>query len=181
METTALPEDIIFIKEMEIVYAKGEKSTIRLRLSIEPDCWEQKDLIPVLDDFNRRFVNEEPKKVELAVKKETKPKPKPTPEKKVVRKDQFAKRWTPEEKKSIVDRYKNGEGPSSIAKDYNVTANTIQQICIRAGAKRGKANKAQVTAKKIETPAEQDEREKKQKQALKDYRERHEEPWYLKG
>ena len=176
METTALPNDI-FIKDMEIVYAKGENS-IRFKLSgdvlsIATDHWELKDLKAPLDDFKNRFI-EKPKKVEIAVK--------PPTEKKAVRKDQFAKRWTPEQKKDIIDRYSKGEGPSSIAKDYNVTANTVHQICIRAGVKRGEANKATAApAKKIETPAEQDEREKKQKQALKDFREKHEAPWYLKG
>lgn len=172
METTALPEDI-FIKDMEIVYAKGENS-IRFKLSgdvlsIATDHWELKDLKAPLDDFKNRFI-EKPKKVEIAVK--------PPTEKKAVRKDQFAKRWTPEQKKAIAERYKNGEGPSSIAKDYNVTPNTIHQICIRAGVKRGK--KVEKPAKKFETPAEQDEREKKQKQALKEFREKQELPWYLK-
>ena len=178
---------------MEIVYAKGENS-IRFKLSgdvlsIATDHWELKDLKAPLDDFKNRFI-EKPKKVEIAVK--------PPTEKKAVRKDQFAKRWTPEQKKDITERYANGEGPSSIAKDYNVTPNTIHQICIRAGVKRGKVDpvisealrkidKASSRKKtdtayteKFETPAEQDEREKKQKMALKAFRERQDHPWYLK-
>lgn len=191
METTALPNDI-FIKDMEITYAKGyNKISFKLSgdvLSIATDYWELKDLKAPLDDFRSRFV-EKPKKVEVAVK---------PPTEKKVRKDQFAKRWTPEQKKDITERYANGEGPSSIAKDYNVTPNTIHQICIRAGVKRGKVDpvisealrkideassrKKTDTAytEKFETPAEQEEREKKQKKALKAFRERQDLPWYLR-
>ena len=165
METTALPNDI-FIKDMEITYAKGyNKISFKLSgdvLSIATDYWELKDLKAPLDDFRSRFV-EKPKKVEVAVK---------PPTEKKVRKDQFAKRWTPEQKKEIAERYKNGEGPSAIAKDYGCTANAIHQLRLRMGIERGKG--------KFETPAEQEEREKKQKKALKEFRESQDLPWYLR-
>lgn len=204
METTALPKNV-GIKTMLITYTK-ENLKLNIAYSdgkyrIDTPCWQFSDFEELKALFDCLPM---PCNTEVEVKPQPQPIEKaPAPKKaakpaKKVRKNQFAKRWTDEQKREIAERYKNGEGPSAIAKDYNVTPNTIQQICIRMGAKRGKvdpeveeairrieeASRRKKTdlpsADKLETPAEQEEREKKQKKALKEFRERQDLPWYLK-
>ena len=180
METTALPNDIIV---EEIFYSKGNDK-IRVQrhegvFTIETSNWEFKD-VDELTALLKIFGNK-PQKVEVKpVIKATAPKKAPAPKKatakpaKTTRK-QPAKRivWTDEQKKEIEERYKNGEGPSAIAKDYGCTANAIHQLRLRMGFERGGKGK-------FETPAEQEDREKKQKKALKEFRESQDLPWYLR-
>ena len=170
METTALPNDIIV---EEIFYSKGNDK-IRVQrhegvFTIETANWEFKD-VDELTSLLKIFGNK-PQKVEVkpvikapAPKKATAKPARKQPAKRIV--------WTEEQKKDIEERYKNGEGPSSIAKDYGCTANAIHQLRLRMGFERGQG--------KFETPAEQEEREKKQKMALKAFRESQDLPWYLK-
>ena len=179
METTALPKNV-GIKTMLITYTK-ENLKLNIAYSdgiyrIDTPCWQFSDFEELKALFDCLPM---PGNTEVEVKPQPQPiakapAPKKAPAKpaKKTRKDQFAKRWTDEQKKEIAKRYSNGEGPSAIAKDYNVTPNTIQQICIRMGAKRGKG--------KFETPAEQEQREKEQKKALKEFRESQDLPWYLR-
>ena len=183
METTALPKNV-GIETMQITYTKENlRLTIGYRDGIyrlDTPCWQFSDFEELKALFDCLPI---PGNTEVEVKpqpqpvaKAPAPKKAPSPKKataKPVRK-QPAKRivWTAEQKKEIEERYKNGEGPSAIAKDYGCTANAIHQLRLRMGIERGKG--------KNETPAEQEEREEKQKMALKAFRERQDLPWYLK-
>lgn len=99
--------------------------------------------------------------------------------------------WSDEQKRDIAKRYQSGEGPASIARHYGVTANTIQQICHSLGLKRGerKGKAAEPSIKDVHTvqgintapdPKEEAAEQKRKRDALKKYREKHEVPWYLK-
>ena len=181
METTALPKNV-GIETMQITYTKENlRLTIGYRdgiYRIDTPCWqfsdfeELKALFDCLPMPGNTEVEVKPQPIAKApaLKKATTPK-KATA--KPARK-QPAKRivWTEEQKKEIEERYKNGEGPSAVAKDYGCTANAIHQLRLRMGFERGKG--------KFETPVEQEEREKKQKKALKEFRESQDLPWYLR-
>lgn len=175
METTALPKNV-GIKTMLITYTK-ENLKLNIAYSdgiyrIDTPCWqfsdfeELKALFDCLPMPGNTEVEVKPQPVAKPKKATAKPaqKPRKQPAKRIV--------WTEEQKKDIEERYKNGEGPSAIAKDYGCTANAIHQLRLRMGFERGKG--------KFETPAEQEEREEKQKMALKAFRERQDLPWYLK-
>ena len=183
METTALPKNV-GIKTMLITYTK-ENLKLNIAYSdgiyrIDTPCWqfsdfeELKALFDCLPMPGNTEVEVKPQPQPIA--KAPAPKKAPSPKKATAKpaRKQPAKRivWTEEQKKDIEERYKNGEGPSSIAKDYGCTANAIHQLRLRMGFERGKG--------KFETPAEQEEREEKQKMALKAFRERQDLPWYLK-
>lgn len=183
METTALPKNV-GIETMQITYTKENlRLTIGYRDGIyrlDTPCWQFSDFEELKALFDCLPI---PGNTEVEVKpqpqpvaKAPAPKKAPSPKKATAKpaRKQPAKRivWTDEQKKDIEERYKNGEGPSSIAKDYGCTANAIHQLRLRMGFERGKG--------KFETPAEQEEREKKQKMALKAFRERQDLPWYLK-
>ena len=181
MEKTALPKNV-GIKTMLITYTK-ENLILNIAYSdgiyrIDTPCWqfsdfeELKALFDCLPMPGNTEVEVKPQPQPVA--KAPAPKKAPSPKKATAKpaRKQPAKRivWTDEQKKDIEERYKNGEGPSSIAKDYGCTANAIHQLRLRM--ERGKG--------KFDTPAEQEEREKKQKMALKAFRERQDLPWYLK-
>lgn len=175
METTALPKNV-GIETMQITYTKENlRLTIGYRDGIyrlDTPCWQFSDFEELKALFDCL-----PAPCNTEVKPQPQPIAKAPASKKATAKParkQPAKRivWTDEQKKDIEERYKNGEGPSSIAKDYGCTANAIHQLRLRMGFERGKG--------KFETPAEQEEREKKQKMALKAFRERQDLPWYLK-
>lgn len=188
METTALPKNV-GIETMQITYTKENlRLTIGYRDGIyrlDTPCWQFSDFEELKALFDCLPM---PGNTEVEAKPQPQPQqvamaPEPKAVKKVATKDRFAKKWSDEQKQTIAQRYQSGEGPSAIAKDYNVTANTIQQIVFKLGVKRGKATKtakAKAANKKFETPAEQEEREKKQKKALKEFRESQDLPWYLK-
>lgn len=183
MGTTALPKNV-GIETMQITYTK-ENLILNIAYSdgiyrIDTPCWqfsdfeELKALFDCLPMPGNTEVEVKPQPQSVA--KAPAPKKAPSPKKATAKpaRKQPAKRivWTEEQKKDIEERYKNGEGPSAIAKDYGCTANAIHQLRLRMGVERGKG--------KFDTPAEQEEREKKQKMALKAFRERQDLPWYLK-
>ena len=167
---------------MQITYTKENlRLTIGYRDGIyrlDTPCWQFSDFEELKALFDCLPM---PGNTEVEVKPQPVAKA-PAPKKATAKpaRKQPAKRivWTDEQKKDIEERYKNGEGPTSIARDYSDTANSIHQICIRAGVKRGK--KVEKPTNKFETPAEQEEREKKQKMALKAFRESQDLPWYLR-
>lgn len=181
METTALPKNV-GIETMQITYTKENlRLTIGYRDGIyrlDTPCWQFSDFeeLKALFDCLPMPGNTEVEVKPQPIAKAPAPKKAPSPKKATAKpaRKQPAKRivWTEEQKKDIEERYKNGEGPSSIAKDYGCTANAIHQLRLRMGFERGKG--------KLEAPAEQEEREKKQKMALKAFRERQDLPWYLK-
>ena len=180
MKTTALKD----IQVEEVTYKKDD-NRINVQFcdgaySISTTNWEFKsfdEFIALFDCFKGKVTQtvEEPPKVE-------EPKAEPEAKPKKERTDQFRPRWTDEQKQRIAKRYQSGEGPSSTAKDYNVTPNTIHQICIRMGVKRGKPAKKTVVkpaTKPILTPAEEEKQDKERKRTLKEYREQNPKPWYL--
>ena len=172
MRPTALPNDIAV---EEVTYMKdGNRINVQYRngvYSMSTALWEFRsfdELIALYDYFKPKV--EQPK-AEPKPQPEAKPKPKRT--------GQFAKRWTDEQKKHIAKRYKTGERPSSIAKDYGVSANTIYQLMLRCGVQREQPAKTGRPPQKTEPADEKTEKERKK--ALKEYREQHPKPWYLQN
>lgn len=181
MKPTALPKEI---SVEEVTYTKDD-NRINVQhcdgvYSISTTNWEFKsfdEFIALFDCFKHKV--EQPKFEEKIVGPTAEDIAARTAKKveKKVRKDQFKTKWTDEQKQRIAKRYQNGEGPTSIAQDYGVTPNTIQQICLRMGVKRGK------TTKKAEKPAVkapvEEKTDQERKQTLKEYREKNPKPWYL--
>ena len=183
MKTTALKD----IQVEEVTYKKDD-NRINVQFcdgvySICTSNWEFKnfdEFIALFDCFKHKV--EQPKFEEKIVGPTAEDIAARTAKKveKKVRKDQFKTKWTDEQKQRIAKRYQNGEGPTSIAQDYGVTPNTIHQICIRMGVKRGKpTKKAEKPAPKA--PASDEKTDKERKQALKEFREQHPKPWYLQN
>jgi transposase-like protein len=148
---------------------------------IETEHWEVDNISEIEELFNivEKFKKKVHPEVEEAIRKINEASVKAVKKPKKVRKDQFKTKWTDEQKQRIAKRYQNGEGPTSIAQDYGVTPNTIHQICIRMGVKRGK------TTKKAEKPAVkapvEEKTDQERKQTLKEYREKNPKPWYLQN
>lgn len=189
MGTTALPDNIVATKiiitdgenEMSIQHDNGAYciSTARWVLR-NPD--EMKHIL--LSLFGAK---EEPKPQPQPKEEPIKEAPKKIVKPKPAKKDSRSLRrtWSDEQKRDIAERYQSGEGPSSIARHYGVTANAIQQICYSLGLKRGKrkCKNEEPSIKEFTPPIDPEEEaaEKKRKRdALKRYREEHEVPWYLK-
>ena len=168
---------------MQITYTK-ENLKLNIAYSdgkyrIDTPCWQFSDFEELKALFDCLPM---PCNTEVEVKPQPQPIEKaPAPKKaakpaKKVRKNQFAKRWTDEQKREIAERYKNGEGPASIAKDYDCTANSINLLTMRMGLER---KRTYLTKKRL-TPEEQEQKKKEQKAALKKFRDSQELPWYLK-
>ena len=171
MKTTALPNDITV---EEIFYSRGnDKLRVQFhdgKFSIETANWEFKDI----DDLNALL-----DVFRVEVKPVVKPKAEPKPKPQVLTHRTTTKQrrtWTDEQKKDIAERYKNGEGPASIAKDYDCTANSINLLTMRMGLER---KRTYLTKKRL-TPEEQEKKKKEQKAALKKFRDSQDLPWYLK-